>query len=383
MTAFASPEPTLITDDTALKSLADRLGCARRVALDTEASSFHRYIDRVYLLQASSDDETALIDPLEVRDLAPIGRLLGDPALEVIFHDADYDLRTLHRDYGFAGRRIWDTRVAAQLCGETAFGLGALLEKHFGIRLSKALQRADWSERPLTPAMVAYAAADTAYLPALRDRLAEQLAALGRTHWAEEEFLRLELVRWSSRAVEGAEFLAIKGAKALRPPQLVVLKALWEWRDTRAREADRAPFRVLGNDVLLALAREAPETAEALRAARAVPPTIARRHGPELLEVVRTARATPESEWPRVARRTRERPDPALEERVARLKALRSTRAPAVALDPGLVCSNGVLAAIGRAQPRAAADLDTVPDLRRWQREILGDAAILAAVAGP
>jgi ribonuclease D len=112
--------------------------------------------------------------------------------------------------------------------------LSALLEKYFGIRLSKELQRADWSERPLTEAMIAYAAADTAYLPALRDRLAEQLAALGRAHWAAEEFLRLEAVRWNSRAVEGEEFLAMKGAKALRPTQLVVLRALWEWRDARA-----------------------------------------------------------------------------------------------------------------------------------------------------
>jgi len=375
--------PALITDPQALRAFAERLDRAPRVALDTEAASFHRYIDRVYLLQASTDHETALIDPLAVDDLAPIGRLLADPGVEVIFHDADYDLRILHRDYGFVGRRIWDTRVAAQLCGEPAFGLGALLDKHFGVRLSKQLQRADWSERPLTEAMIAYAAADTAYLPALRDRLADQLAGLHRTHWADEEFLRLEEVRWTNRAAEGEAFLAMKGAKALRPPQLAVLKALWEWRDARARELDRAPFRVLGNDVLLALAREAPETADALQRVRAVPPSIARRHGPELLEVIRAARATPESAWPRVPRRPRERPDPALEERVARLKALRAQRAPAVGLDPGLVCANSVLAAVGRREPRSPADLAEVPDLRRWQREILGDAALLAAVAGP
>jgi ribonuclease D len=375
--------PTLITDDGTLRSLAERVGRARRVALDTEAASFHRYVDRVYLLQVSSDTETALIDPLAVDDLSPIGRLLADPALEVIFHDADYDLRILHRDYGFEGRRIWDTRVAAQLCGESAFGLGALLDKYFGIRLSKALQRADWSERPLSDAMIAYAAADTAHLPALRDRLAERLTALGRAHWADEEFLRLEGVRWNSRAAEGEEFLAVKGAKTLRPPQLAVLRALWAWRDARARDLDRAPFRVLGHEVLLALARDAPDTAAALERARDVPPAIARRHGTELLAVIRAARATPESDWPRVPRRPRDRPDPELEARVARLKALRAVRAPAVGLDPGLVCPNGVLAAIGRQQPRTGLDLDAVPDLRRWQREVMGDAAMLAAVQGP
>jgi ribonuclease D len=381
----SSPGPTapaLITNEPALHELVARLSHEPRVALDTEAASFHRYVDRVYLVQASSDHESALIDPLLIEDLAPIGRLLADPTIEVVFHDADYDLRILHRDYGFVGRHIWDTRVAAQLCGEPAFGLSALLEKYFGVRLSKQLQRADWSQRPLTDAMIAYAAADTAYLPALRDRLAEQLAALGRTHWAEEEFLRLEVVRWSPRAAGGQEFLAMKGAKALRPPQLAVLRALWEWRDTRARALDRAAFRVLGNDVLLVLARAAPETPAALRDLRGIPESIAQRHGSELAEVIRAARALPESAWPRVERRPRQQFDPDLEERVGRLKVVRAERAPAAGLDPGLVCPNGTLAAIGRAEPRTAADLDTVPDLRRWQREILGDPAVLAAVAG-
>jgi ribonuclease D len=99
------------------------------------------------------------------------------------------------------------------------------------------------------------------------------------------------------------------------------------------------------------------------------------------VEVIRAARALREDQWPRPERRRRERPDPEIEERITRLKALRAERAPAVGLDPGLVCANAVLAAIARARPRTATDLDPVPDLRRWQREILGDRAILDAVA--
>jgi ribonuclease D len=376
-----SGDPRLITSAVALGAFAERLRRAPRVALDTEAASFHRYVDRVYLLQASSDTETAVIDPLAVTDLSPIGELLAARDLEIILHDADYDLRILNRDYGFVGRRIWDTRIAAQLCGEPAVGLSALLEKYFGIRLSKQLQRADWSQRPLTGEMLAYAAADTASLPALRDRLGARLTELGRSTWAEEEFARLENVRWAARAPEGQEFLAIKGAKALRPPQLATLQALWTWRDARARELDRAPFRVLGNDVLLLLAREMPATAQALHTLRGMPPRIARRHGDELLAVVQTARALPESAWPRLERSRRERPDPSVEERLGRLKALRAERAPAVGLDPGLVCPNAVLAAIARMEPRTAPELDAIPDLRRWQRDVMGEAALLG-VAG-
>lgn len=378
---MTTPPPLVITDAGALRALADRLARAPRVALDTEAASFHRYVDRMYLLQLSSDRETALVDPLTVADLDPVGRLLAAPDLEIILHDADYDLRILHRDYGFTARNIWDTRVAAQLSGETAFGLGSLLERHFGIRLSKQLQRADWSLRPLTDEMIAYAAADTAYLPALRDLLAERLVSQGRLPWAEEEFRRLEGVRWTPRAAEGEEFLALKGARLLRPQQLAVLRALWEWRDTRARELDRAPFRVAGNEVLVALARECPTGLESLSRVSDVPPGIARRHGADFVDIVRAARALPEDQWPRLERRRRERPDPELEERVTRLKALRGERAPQVGLDPGLVCANAVLTAIARLRPQSPADLDSVPDLRRWQREVLGDQAILGAVA--
>jgi ribonuclease D len=372
--------PLLITDAISLTTFLKRHAAERRLALDTEAASFHRYVDRVYLIQISTDRETALVDPLTVEDLSPIGAVLADPAVEVILHDADYDLRTLNRDYGFRGRRLWDTRVAAQLAGETAFGLAALLEKFFGVRLSKQLQRADWSERPLTEAMIAYAAADTAHLPALRDLLAERLSGLGRQQWAEEEFLRLEDVRWGPRAAAGEEYLGLKGASALRPLELAVLRALWTWRDEEARRLDRAPFRVAANEVLVATARALPDGPASLAAVPDMPPGVARRHGSAMLEAVRAGRATPPADRPRIERRPRERPDPIVDERMARLKALRATRAPAVGLDPGLICPNGTLFTIARTAPRSPADLDAVPDLRRWQREVMGDAALLAAI---
>src|SRR3989442_1487879 len=154
--------------------LAEAAAALRReplVAADTEAASFHRYRDRIFLVQLSSPRQTAIIDPLAVRDLAPLGDLLADPQVEKIFHDADYDLRILDRDYGFRARRLCDTRIAAQLAGERAVGLAALLDKYLGVKLSKEHQKADWSRRPLPAAMLEYAAADTRHLPALREAL--------------------------------------------------------------------------------------------------------------------------------------------------------------------------------------------------------------------
>src|SRR2546430_8180785 len=205
--------PELITSQDDLLHLAQRLGREPRLAFDTEAASFHRYADRVYLIQVSSERETAVIDPLAVTDLTAIGGLLADPNIEVLFHDADYDLRSLYRDYGFRAHRLFDTRIAAQLLGEPGVGLGALLKKYFGVILNKNLQRADWSQRPLTSEMIENAAADTSHLPRLRDALERQLAEKGRLDWALEEFRRLETVQWAAADVPDDAYLRLKGAK--------------------------------------------------------------------------------------------------------------------------------------------------------------------------
>src|SRR5439155_915354 len=92
--------------------------------------------------------------------------------------------------------------------------------KYAGVKLAKEHQKADWSRRPLPPAMLAYAAADTAHLPALREQLRARLTALGRLAWAEEEFTHLEELRWTGAPDGGGPdaFLRVKGAKALAPP---------------------------------------------------------------------------------------------------------------------------------------------------------------------
>ena len=375
-------EPLLITEAPTLASLAGRLAGRHRIALDTEAASFHRYVDRVYLVQVSSDDETAIVDPLAVQDLHPIGRLLADPAIEVIFHDADYDLRILDRDYGFRAANVWDTRIAAQLAGEKSFGLGAMLEQHFGIRLSKALQRADWSRRPLTDEMIAYAAADTAHLPALRDRLEEQLKAAGRLHWAEEEFHYLEAVRWTGTHDDDQGWLKLKGARQLRNQALAVLRAVWRWRERTAGDRDRAPFRVLGNDGVVNIARAMPRTLNELTAVPGVASSIVQRHGTDIMDAVYAALALPREQWPVIERKRGARPDATAEERFQRLRQLRARRAEALELDAGLVCPNATLMAIARQHPASPEDLDAIPDLRRWQREALGEDAILTAVDG-
>src|SRR5947208_8794398 len=367
-------------------ALAEIIAALRReplVAADTEAASFHRYRDRIFLVQLSSPRQTAIIDPLAVRDLAPVGELRADRQVEKIFHEADYDLRILDRDYGFRARRLCDTRIAAQRAGEPAVGLAALLEKYVGVKLAKEHQKANWSRRPLPPAMLAYAAADTQHLPALREALRSRLAALARLPWAEEEFTRLEDLRWTGPPEGGAgadAFLRIKGAKALPPRQLAALRELYRWRENVAAEQDRATFRIIGNDALFAVARALPRSAAELAAIGQVPGALAGRHGPALLDAVRRALALGEADLPRVERTPRPPRDTSVEARVERLKAARNRVAQELGLDPGVMCGRSTLEAVARAQPlpNDRAGLAGIRELRRWQIDALGDALLAA-----
>ncbi len=356
-----------------LKSVGD----ADAIALDTEGASYHRFVDRIYLLQLSTRDKSAIIDPLPIGTPSLLGDLLESPRVEVVFHDADYDLRLLQQDYGWHVRRIFDTRVAAQLLGIRAFGLAALLERYFGVKLDKKHQRADWSRRPLTEDMLEYAALDTVHLLPLRDRLAAELEGVGRLEWAREEFALLEGTRWAAEDGDSA-FLRIKGARDLTRRELAILRELVPWRDAVAKQADRATFRVIGNEQLLAIAKDQPATRDALAAIKGMPRGLLESRGAELLAAVRRGLAVPENELPRFPRAPRWERDPDFDARVLALKAVRDEAAQRLDLDPGVLGARERLEAVARKKPATLEELAEIPELRRWQVEVMGQGFVRA-----
>ena len=358
--------------------LLARIASTRELAIDTEGASFHRFIDRIYLIQLSTRELNAIIDPLPVGVPARLRQLLEDPKVEIVFHDADYDLRLLHQDYGWHVRSIFDTRIAAQLLGHKSIGLAALLERYFGVRLDKKHQRADWSMRPLTPPMLEYAVQDTAHLLDLRDRLREELERAGRMSWAREEFERLEGTRWDP-ADEADAFLRIKGARDLDRRPLAVLRELVAWRDGVARHADKATFRVAANDLLLRIAADMPRSRSELGAMRAVPPWLRDRHGDAIIEAVKRGLAVPESELPKFPRSARWQRDSDYDARVTRLRAVRDAAAQRLDLDPGVLFPRERLEAVARATPKSVDELRSVDGVRQWQSEVLGPALVAAS----
>jgi ribonuclease D len=347
------------------------------LALDTEGASFHRFLDRIYLLQVSTRDRSAIIDPLPIGSPAGLGALLESKSVEVVFHDADYDLRLLHQDYGWHVANMFDTRIAAQLLGIKSFGLAALLEQFFDVKLDKKHQRADWSMRPLPRDMLEYAAQDTRYLLQLKDHMKGDLERRGRLHWAQEEFARLEGTRWDAEdAMEG--FLRLKGARDLTRPELAVLRELVNWRDTVAAQLDRATFRVMGNEVLLDLSRNPPRSVSELAAIKGMPKGMIDRAGADIIAAVRRGVEVPEAELPRFPKSQRWNKDKEFDARVVRLKGVRDEVARSLDLDPGVLCSRERLENIARSDAKTPGELEAVPGLRRWQIEVMGAGFIQA-----
>ena len=343
----------------------------REIAVDTEGASFHRFIDRIYLLQLSTRDRSAIIDPLPIGMPKGLGEILQDNNVEVVFHDADYDLRLLHQDYGWHVNHIFDTRIAAQLLGIKAFGLAALLEQFFDVKLDKKHQRADWSLRPLTSGMLDYAAQDTKYLLDLRDQLKAKLQHLGRWEWAQEEFQRLEGTKWEED--DGSQaFLRIKGARDLNRRELALLRELVPWRDSVAKELDRATFRVMGNEVLLDIARAAPTTARELSTMKGMPRGVLERGASAILAAVTRGLEVAEEHLPKFPRAPKWDREEDFDSRVAKLKSVRDSAATRLSLDPGVLCSRERLESIARKRPEKISDLEDIPGLRRWQIAEMG-----------
>lgn len=369
--AATPPSASYLDTDASVTEWLKGARKAKRLALDTEGASFHRYVDRIYLLQLSTDEKHAIIDPLAVASPALLGELIEDPKVEVVFHDADYDLRLLHQDYGWNVRHVFDTRVAAQLLGLKAFGLAALLERAFGLKLDKKHQRADWSMRPLTADMLDYAAQDTMHLLGLRDQLHDELEKKGRLAWAREEFERLESVRWAPDDSSNA-FLKVKGARDLTRRELAVFRELVQWRDAAALKLDRATFRVVSNDVLIEAAKSHPASKEGLGKLKGMPRGILERAAPEIIAAIDRGLAVPESDLPKFPKSARWDRDPEFDAKVGAVKQVRDAAATRLELDPGVLCSRERMETVVRLLPGEADELTQIPEFRRWQIAELG-----------
>jgi len=341
-------------------------------AMDTEADSFHSYREKVCLIQLSFSVTDVLVDPLTGMDLSSLAGPLEAPLVRTVLHGADYDIRLLERDCGLRVRGVFDTMIAARLVGERAFGLSALLEKFLGVRLDKRFQRADWSVRPLPPEMELYAVHDTRHLLELAGVLQERLGESGRTSWAEEEFRRVERVRWETQRDEADVWLRVKGLRSLPASRRGVLRAVARLRESTARRRDVPPFRVMRDEVLLELARISPRGRRQLEQLRGL--GRGWRSGEaagELLAVIEQALELKPADWPEVPPPAPRRPlSPGQEKLLRQLKTARDEIAERLGLEPSVVASRGVLERVVGALLEQRP-IEEIEELRQWQRGVL------------
>ena len=363
-----------------LAGLVDALSSSRAIGIDTEGDSLHHYTERVCLIQLSAlGGASWLVDPLALRDLAPLAPVFADPAILKIVHGGDNDVTSLRRDFGLTFRTLFDTSIAARLLGDTEVGLQALVRNELSIELSKGNQKDDWSRRPLTAKQETYALADVAHLMDLAAILTQRLAAAGRTEWAREEFAALANLPTPVKRRGPDEFRRIKGAARLSPRKQAVLRELHVWREARAAAADRPPFKIVGADVLLALADNPPTTIEGVEDALASYPRQAR-EADAVLDAIERGLGLPDSELPAPAGGERSKLSTAARKRVDALKTWRDKQAARAKIDSSIVMSLKLIERVAVTAPATLDELAAVAGIRQWRVAEWGKALLAACI---
>jgi ribonuclease D len=359
--------PVFVADRRGLNALVATLAAEPAVAVDTESNSLFAYRERVCLIQFSIPARDYMVDPLALPDLSALAPLFANPRQQKIFHAAEYDLLCLKRDYGFAFAEIFDTMVAARTLGWPQMGLAAILSERFGVKMDKKHQRANWGQRPLTPAQLDYARLDTHYLFALRDVLAQELAAAGRTEEAREEFARLTRVRPESNGAGPNGFWRLNGVRDLPPRQVAVLHELYWYRERQAERANRPPFKVMNDQTLLEIAQRCPAQSRDLQGVTGMTSAQIRRHGAALLDAVKRGLSAPPPRPPQAALEPE-----AVRERYERLRQWRKQKAQARGVESDVIVARDVLWELARRAPRTPAELAAIEDLGPWRRQTYG-----------
>lgn len=347
-----------------LPPLLAALDRATEIAIDTEADNLFRYRTRICLLQIHAAGEIYLVDLLADMQLEAVWTRLASKPL--IMHGSDYDLRLLWEFCRWQPQSLFDTMFAAQLLNIPRFGLAALLEQGFGVKLDKDHQKANWSQRPLDRDMLDYAAMDVFYLFELRNQLRDQLVALGRLEWLEQKCRWQIQVGREGFSAPDENAWRVNGSEKLRGQGLTVLHALWHWRESWAEQINTPPFKVVGNELLGRISRAA---GEGLPLDQILHVNLGRRHDrlfPSLAEAVRQGLAMDPATLPRRERRREYNPmSPEELSRQDRIKADRDRLAQGINLDPTLIATRAQLVQIAR-EPES---IDTV--LLPWQAELL------------
>lgn len=361
-----------IDNPTALRELCDRLQGCTRIALDTEFIREKTYYAQFCLLQLATDDLIACVDPLALPDLEPLLAILYRADILKIMHSGRQDLELFFDLRGQLPKPVFDTQIAAALLGHgDQIGYANLAASLAGVTLEKTHTRADWSRRPLEAQQIEYALDDVRYLIPMYESLLASLQALGREDWLREDFAELCDERVYQRD-EDSVWRRLKGVQHLRGRQLAVARAVAVWREHTVQAQDKPRKWLLGDDIILDIARLMPQDLTKLGKLRGIAEVVVRHHGNQILEVIRQAAALPKEQWPQLPQITHlpEEQEPLLDVlmAMARVCSLKHR------------ISINVLVSRKELEQVIGGDREA-PVLHGWRRELLGN-ELLAMLQG-
>jgi ribonuclease D len=341
------------------------------IGVDVEADSMYHFKEKVCLIQMATANINVVIDPLVIKDLSALKPIFKRSDILKIFHGADYDVRSLYRDFKFKINNMFDTELASRFLGFPETGLDAVLKKKFAVTLDKKFQRKDWSRRPLPREMIAYAAEDARYLLPLAQDLTTELKNRGRFSWVHEECEILSKVRPNTNGVDPL-FVNFKGAGKLDPRSLAILEALLQCRREIARKKDRPLFRIIGARPLLDLAETKPTDMKQLEKTRALSPKQVGMFGRLVLEAINSALIIPKNDLPVYPRHKAPRVPASAAERVKSLRKWRDSQAKKLSMDPSLILTKSLISTLAVQWPKKMSDLSRIKEIKKWQTREFG-----------
>lgn len=354
----------------ALQQLAERFTGAEWLAVDTEFVRERTYFPKFCLLQLATANGVACVDTLALSDLSPITQLFDDGRMVKIFHSARQDLEVLYQRCGRLPDPIFDTQIAAAFLGfADQVGYASLLLDVLKIRIAKSVRRTDWSIRPLSSEQLDYAAEDVIHLGPLYQALLERIGQSGRQQWVKEETRLLQDLSLYEPDPDDA-WRRVGGATSLNESQAAVLRQLASWRERTARDQNQPRNWVIRDEALLELAKQLPDSLDALRRIRGITEKIERRYAKALLAIVQRSEDSAHSGVPRP-----NRPESSEDEALAnRLSELVKRQCSQARISPTLVASRRMLREFVAAPSNS-------PLLRGWRKSFIGD-ELHAALSG-
>jgi len=359
----------ILTQAQDVAALCHRLRTVPFITIDTEFMRERTFWPKLCLVQVASADEAWAIDPLaDGMDLAPLFELLDETKVLKVFHAARQDMEIFFHLTGRLPHPIFDTQVAAMVCG---FGESVSYET-LAARLAKATvdkssRFTDWSHRPLSEKQIAYAISDVTHLRRIYEKLAAKLAASNRTAWVSSEMD--VLTSPTTYVTDPVEAWRRLKPRSSHPRFLNVLRAVSAWREIEAQTRDVPRGRILKDEALLEIAAHPPTDGQALARIRMVGTGFAEgKLGQPLIEAIRAALALAPSAAP-----VFDRPDAlpnGLGPLVELLRVLLKMKCDEHDVAQKLVATSGDLERI------AADDAADVQALQGWRREVFGEAAL-------